>query len=717
MFRTLLIANRGEICCRVAATARRLGIRTVAVYSDADAGSAHVAACDRAIRIGEPAAGDSYLRIDRILAAASAGGAEAIHPGYGFLSENAAFATACADAGLTFVGPPPDAIRAMGDKRQAKQLMRAASVALIPGYEGDDDSVAMLRSQAARIGFPVLIKAALGGGGRGIRVVEAPAEFDAALAACRREALAAFGDDRVLLERYLSRPRHIEVQVFADRHGGCLWLGERDCSAQRRHQKVIEESPAPGLAPEQRLQMGQAAVTAARTVGYVGAGTVEFLLAPSGEFYFMEMNTRLQVEHPVTEMITGLDLVEWQLRVAAGEPLPLQQSQVRLHGHAIEARIYAEDPERDFVPATGRIRHLALPAHAAFAVTADGADGVDPAPVRIDGSVRTGDVVTPYYDAMIAKLIVWGADRDRALARLRAALSQTILVGVANNVDFLQRLVGSAGFSDGRVDTGLIGREMTMLTDPGDPFDPHPVAAAVACLVAFEARAQTADPWSNRQSWRLNGIGARRLTLRRGQVQCDVTLEVRPQGLLLAAAAWQAPLAIDASEGTRIRLRLGEQALAADVVRDGDALHVFADGRHRSFTLIDPLGSVGTPDQDEDRLCAPMPGKIIAIHVSDGERVRRGQLLLVMEAMKMEHAIVAPHDGAVEQVRYRVGDQVEEGAILVSLHESTPSREAPHAPVPLAGEGGEAPDSPVPLAGEDGERPDSPLPLAGEGRG
>jgi len=687
MFRTLLIANRGEICCRVAATARRLGIRTVAVYSDADAGSAHVAACDRAIRIGEPPAGDSYLRIDRILAAASASAAEAIHPGYGFLSENAAFATACADAGLTFVGPPPDAIRAMGDKRQAKQLMRAASVALIPGYDGDDDSVATLRSQAARIGFPVLIKAALGGGGRGIRVVEAPADFDAALAACRREALAAFGDDRVLLERCLSRPRHIEVQVFADRHGGCLWLGERDCSAQRRHQKVVEESPAPGLAPEQRLQMGQAAVTAARAVGYVGAGTVEFLLAPSGESYFMEMNTRLQVEHPVTEMITGLDLVEWQLRVAAGEPLPLQQSQVRLHGHAIEARIYAEDPEHDFVPATGRIRHLAWPAHAAFAVTADGADGVDPAPVRIDGSVRPGDVVTPYYDAMIAKLIVWGADRDRALARLRAALSQTILVGVANNVDFLQRLVGSAGFSDGRVDTGLIGREMTMLTDPGDPFDPHSVAAAVAYLMAFEARAQTADPWSNRRSWRLNGTAARRLTLRRGQAQFDVTIEVRPQGLLLASAAWQWPLAIDASEGTRIQLRLGERGLAADVVRDGDALHVFAGGRHRSFTLVDPLGSVGTPDQDEDRLCAPMPGKIIAIHVSDGERVRRGQLLLVMEAMKMEHSIVAPHDGAVEQVRYRVGDQVEEGATLVSLHEP------------------------------DGERPDSPLPLAGEGRG
>src|SRR6266478_1355392 len=332
MFRTLLIANRGEICCRVAATARRLGLRTVAVYSDADAASAHVAACDQAIRVGGPASADSYLRIDRIIAAARASDAEAIHPGYGFLSEHAAFATACEDAGLIFVGPPAHAIQAMGDKRQAKQLMRAASVPLIPGYDGGDDSAATLQAQAARIGFPVLIKAALGGGGRGIRVVAAPGEFESALASCKREALAAFGDDRVLLERYVSNPRHIEIQVFADRHGGCVWLGERDCSAQRRHQKVIEESPAPGLAPDQRLQLGRAAVTAAQAVGYVGAGTVEFLLAPDGEFYFMEMNTRLQVEHPVTEMVTGLDLVEWQLRVAAGEPLPLRQDQVQVRG-------------------------------------------------------------------------------------------------------------------------------------------------------------------------------------------------------------------------------------------------------------------------------------------------------------------------------------------------------------------------------------------------
>ncbi len=670
MVRTLLIANRGEICCRVAATARRLGIATVAVYSDADAGSAHVAACDRGIRIGEAAAADSYLRIDRILAAARATGADAIHPGYGFLSENAAFATACTEAGLIFVGPPASAIEAMGDKRRAKQLMRAASVPLIPGFDGDDDDAAALRVQAQNIGFPVMIKAAAGGGGRGIRVVTCVQEFDAALASCRREALAAFGDDRVLLERCLTDPRHIEVQVFADRHGGCVWLGERDCSAQRRHQKVIEESPAPGISAEQRLRIGEAAATAARAVGYVGAGTVEFLVVPGGEFYFMEMNTRLQVEHPVTEMVTGLDLVEWQLRIAAGEPLPLRQEQVRTEGHSIEARVYAEDPERDFIPTSGPVRHLALPDHVAFVVRAGACNGAEPAPVRIDSAVREGDRITPFYDAMIAKLIVWGHDRGEALARLRRALQQTRLVGLANNVEFLLRLAGSESFASGRIDTGLIGREMTHLTQAGDPFEPASVAAAVARVLVDESRAQTADPWSNRLGWRLNGIAARQLALRCGQVQREVSVEYRPQELRLALGPWNSPLWIDACEGTLLRLRLGEHALAADVVRDGATLHVFAGGGHRGYTLVDPVGAAGEPDQDEDRLCAPMPGKIIAIHAAGGDRVRRGQVLVVMEAMKMEHAIVAPHDGTVDQVRYGIGEQVEEGAMLVSLREA-----------------------------------------------
>ena len=670
MFRTLLIANRGEIACRVAATAHRLGIRTVAVYSDADAGAAHVFACDQAIRIGGPLAADSYLRSDRIIAAARASGADAIHPGYGFLSENAQFATACAGAGLIFVGPPPRAIEAMGDKRQAKQLMRAASVPLIPGYDGDDDGLETLQVEAARIGFPLMIKAAMGGGGRGIRVVAAAGELESALESCRREALAAFGDGRVLLERHLPDPRHIEVQVFADQHGGCIWLGERDCSAQRRHQKVIEESPAPGLAPPLRRQMGEAAVTAARAVDYVGAGTVEFLATPGGEFFFMEMNTRLQVEHPVTEMVTDLDLVEWQLRVAAGEPLPLQQGQVRVHGHSIEARIYAEDPEHDFRPASGRIRHLELPPHVAFMVRDQRDHRGEPAPVRVDAAVRAGDVVTTHYDAMIAKLITWGADRDTALARLGEALQHTIVVGLACNVEFLFRLAGSAAFRSGQVDTGLIGREMTSLTDPGNPFEPMPVAAAVAQLLVEETRAQTADPWSSRQGWRLNGIAARRLTLRCGHEQREVVVEYRAAGPHLAFDGWQAPLAIDALEATKLRFRLGEESFAADVVRDGAALHVFAGGGHRRFTLVDPVGSAADSDEDEDRLVAPMPGRIIAIHAAAGDPVRRGQLLVVMEAMKMEHSIVAPHDGTVEEVRYRVGDQVDEGATLVSLSEA-----------------------------------------------
>jgi 3-methylcrotonyl-CoA carboxylase alpha subunit len=670
MFRTLLIANRGEIACRVAASAHRLGIRTVAVYSDADAGAAHVVACDRALRIGGPLAADSYLRGDRIIAAARASGAEAIHPGYGFLSENAQFATACADAGLIFVGPPPRAIEAMGDKRQAKQLMRAASVPLIPGYDGDDDGLETLQLQAAQIGFPLMIKAAMGGGGRGIRVVTAPQELEAALESCRREALAAFGDRRVLLERHLPEPRHIEVQVFADQHHGCIWLGERDCSAQRRHQKVIEESPAPGLAPALRRQMGEAAVTAARAVGYVGAGTVEFLVTSGDEFFFMEMNTRLQVEHPVTEMVTDLDLVEWQLRVAAGEPLPLQQSQVRVHGHSIEARLYAEDPEYDFRPTSGRIRHLELPPHVAFMVRDERSHRGEPAPVRIDAAVRAGDVVTTHYDAMIAKLITWGPDRDAALARLCEALQHTIVVGPASNVEFLFRLADSAGFRSGQVDTGMIGREITKLTDPGDAFEPMSVAAAVARLLIEEQRAQTADPWSDRQGWRLNGIAARRLLLRCGHDQREVVVEYRAQGPHLACGGWQAPLAIDASDASKLRFRLGDESLAADVVRDGIALHVFGGGRHRRFTLVDPVASAGGSDEDEDRLIAPMPGRIIAIHAAAGDPVRRGQLLVVMEAMKMEHSIVAPHDGTVEEVRYRVGDQVDEGATLVSLSEA-----------------------------------------------
>ena len=676
MFRCLLIANRGEIACRVAATARRLGVHTVAVYSDADAGSAHVAACDEAIRIGAPAASDSYLNAERILAAAKASGAEAIHPGYGFLSENAAFAAACTGAGLAFVGPPADAIRAMGDKREAKRLMRQASVPLIPGYEGGDESLPELKAQAGVIGYPILIKAAQGGGGRGIRVVNEASQFEAALAACRREAMAAFADDHVLLERYLPAARHIEVQVFADRHGGCVYLHERDCSAQRRHQKVIEEAPAPGLSTRQRLLMGEAAVAAARAVGYEGAGTVEFLLVPDGGFFFMEMNTRLQVEHPVTEMITGQDLVEWQLRVAAGEPLPLPQDAIGLSGHAFEARIYAEDPDRDFLPATGRIAHLALPAHVAFCRHAPDAAGPDPALVRIDGAVRCGDDITAFYDAMVAKLIVWGPDRASALTGLREALRQVQLVGPANNVDFLLRLAESADFARSGIDTGWIGRELATLLAPDAQMQDLLLAAACARVLADESGAETSNPWSQRRGWRLNGLGARQLNLRTGPQERPqehrVRVEYHPQALMLVLASGPAQLQMDSVGPTRMALRVAGQAVLADVIGNGGALHVFVGGRHRRFVPIDPMARAGLDEADEDRLCAPMPGKVIAVHATAGQQVARGQALMVIEAMKMEHTIVAPHDGLIEEVRYGVGDQVDEGTTLIALAEAAP---------------------------------------------
>ncbi|OFS49555.1 3-methylcrotonyl-CoA carboxylase, partial [Achromobacter xylosoxidans] len=476
MFDTLLIANRGEIACRVAATARRLGIRTVAVYSDADANARHVAACDVAVHIGGPEPRASYLRADAILQAARDTGAQAIHPGYGFLSENEAFAEAAEQAGIAFVGPPASAIAAMGSKSAAKSLMEKAGVPLVPGYHGDNQDPQFLKEQADAIGYPVLIKASAGGGGKGMRVVESSGAFLDALASCQREAASSFGDDRVLIERYLQKPRHIEIQVFADTHGNCVYLFERDCSVQRRHQKVIEEAPAPGMTEERRRAMGEAAVAAARAVGYVGAGTVEFIAEPDGRFYFMEMNTRLQVEHPVTEMITGHDLVEWQLRVAAGQPLPARQEDLRIHGHAIEARIYAENPEKGFLPSIGTLAYLGLPAHVAFA-NGD---------IRVDGGVRTGDTITPFYDPMIAKLIVHGADRDQARARMLQALAQTQAVGVQTNVAFLSRLMRDSAFAAADLDTGLIERQRATLLPEPTPTDAATLALATAAVLASQ---------------------------------------------------------------------------------------------------------------------------------------------------------------------------------------------------------------------------------------
>ncbi len=663
MFKKLLVANRGEIACRVITTARRMGIRTVAVYSDADAGSRHVAMADEAVRLGPAAARESYLRGDLIVDAAKATGADAVHPGYGFLSENESFAQVLADTGIAFVGPPPFAIHAMGSKSEAKRLMERAGVPLVPGYHGEKQDPAFLHAQADGIGYPVLIKASAGGGGKGMRVVAKSGEFLEALISCRREALASFGDDRVLIEKYVERPRHIEIQVFADTLGGAVYLFERDCSVQRRHQKVLEEAPAPGMTPERRRAMGEAAVAAARAVGYVGAGTVEFIADPTGQFFFMEMNTRLQVEHPVTEMITGHDLVEWQLRVAAGEPLPATQDALSIRGHAIEARIYAENPDSGFLPSTGRLLHLAQPAAAEFG----GQDSTPPAPVRIDSGVREGDSITPYYDPMIAKLIVWGTDRAHALARMHAALADFHIVGVANNVDFLSRLVANPAFAKAELDTGLIERERARLfPESKDERVPHELLAfACARVLVDEEAGAGADPWSAAHGWRLNTNYMRTLTLKSERGVHDVDLEYTREGYVFHHAGAHAPLAISAVDGTRLGIRFGGGTVVADVVRSGDELHVFAHGRHRMLALFDVIAQSSGGDASTGRLTAPMPGKVIAISTAKGERVERGAPLLVMEAMKMEHTIVAPTDGVVDDVLYGVGDQVEEGAELV----------------------------------------------------
>jgi 3-methylcrotonyl-CoA carboxylase alpha subunit len=666
MFKKILIANRGEIACRVATTARRLGVRTVAVYSDADAGARHVALCDEAVHIGPAPARDSYLRGDRILAAARATGAEGIHPGYGFLSENEAFAQACGAAGIAFIGPPDGAIRAMGSKSEAKTLMEKAGVPLVPGYHGAEQDAAFLRAQADAIGYPVLIKASAGGGGKGMRVVRAGDEFEAALVSCKREAASSFGDDRVLVEKYLERPRHIEIQVFADAHGGCVYLFERDCSVQRRHQKVIEEAPAPGMDPARRRAMGEAAVAAARAVNYQGAGTVEFIAGPDGTFYFMEMNTRLQVEHPVTEMITGHDLVEWQLRVACGESLPVSQAQLAIHGHAIEARIYAENPDKGFLPAIGTLTHMALPAAVEFRRNAQDVALHDPAPVRIDAGVRAGDAISPHYDPMIAKLIVWGADREQALARMRAALADTHIVGLASNVDFLTRLMHESSFARAQLDTGLIERNRATLFPERTQVPHEMLALAAARCIADEQAGAGADPWQSCHGWRLNTVYERTLTFKSDLGVHDVVVVYGRDGFVFEHGDLSAPLAIDAAAGTRLALRFDGRRLAADVVADGDDLHVFLDGRHLMLTRVDVIAHAGE-DATEGRMTAPMPGKVIAVNVARGARVAKGAALLVMEAMKMEHTIVAPANGVVEDILYGVGDQVAEGAALVAF--------------------------------------------------
>ena len=674
MFKKILIANRGEIACRVAASARRMGVKTVAVYSDADAQAKHVAACDEAVHIGGSAPKDSYLRWERILQAAKATGAEAIHPGYGFLSENEDFANACAAAGLVFIGPPASAIRAMGLKAESKQLMEKAGVPLVPGYHGHDQNPELLQREADRIGYPVLIKASAGGGGKGMRLVEKSEDFAASLESCKREAINSFGNDAVLIEKYVLRPRHIEIQVFGDTQGNCVYLFERDCSVQRRHQKVLEEAPAPGMTPALRQKMGEAAVAAAKAVNYVGAGTVEFIVEQPGgydqpeamKFYFMEMNTRLQVEHPVTEAITGEDLVQWQLLVASGKPLPKQQGELKIIGHAIEARICAENPENNFLPATGHLAVYRKPACSSFEIS----------DVRVDDGVREGDAISPFYDSMIAKLIVHGGDRAQALARLDAALAQTHIVGLTTNVQFLRQVVKSQAFSNALLDTALIEREREALFGKDFVGRDLAVAAAMAWQLQREQAGQGADPFSRRDGWRMSGRYVRAfgfayrgedftagLAYGRG-AQTPQTYQLgigEGGGRTDAALQWRA-----LADG-RLELSLNGQRTVVVVHAQGDQLSIFTEAGSTQITVVDQLAHAGDTGHEGGRLTAPMPGKVVSFTVKAGDKVSKGQPLAVMEAMKMEHTIAAPGDGVVLELLYVPGDQVSEGAELLRI--------------------------------------------------
>ena len=655
MFSKILIANRGEIAVRVARSARRLGIGSVAVYSSADRDAMHVEACDEAFCIGGASASESYLNSARVLEVASACGAEAIHPGYGFLSENAGFARACEAAGIVFIGPPASAIDAMGSKSEAKALMDAAGVPLIPGYHGDEQQDDRLAEESGRIGYPQLIKASAGGGGKGMRLVHKQSEFAAALASARREAKAAFGDDRVLIERYLARPRHVEMQVFADSQGNCVHLFERDCSIQRRHQKIIEEAPAPGLERGLRVRMGQAAVDCARAIDYVGAGTVEFLLDEDGSFYFMEMNTRLQVEHPVTEMITGLDLVEWQLRVAAGEPLPLPQSQIEIRGHAFEARIYAESPQNDFMPAAGRIGFMQLP---------ELSDEV-----RVDTGVRAGDSIGNNYDPMIAKLIVHADDRETALARLAHALRQYQILGPQTNLDFLGRVAAMAEFANADFDTGFIAHHREQLF--AEDFQQTQLAlviAALATLPAFaDAMEPVASPWESRDNWRMNLPAVAELCLLRNDVSHEVRAESRRDGWHLLLGGRDYRVSAGWLGEHRIRADVDGAIIEAAVLRDSTSIQLALRGGTWEFEVPAVVhgGEGVTASAGQPR--APMSGAVVAVLVDKGDKVDAGDSLMVIEAMKMEHAIVAQAQATVAEILFAVGDQVDEGDALVML--------------------------------------------------
>lgn len=651
----LLIANRGEIACRIMRTAKRLGIATVAVYSDADADALHVELADEAVRIGPPLPAQSYLDTDTIIAAAQRTGAQAIHPGYGFLSENARFARACTDAGIIFVGPPVGAIEAMGSKSAAKGIMAEAGVPMLPGYHGDDQSDDRLRASAEDVGYPVLLKAAAGGGGKGMRIVNSAGDFDAELAAARREAQGGFGDDTMLVEKFLGAPRHVELQVFADTHGNCVHLFDRDCSIQRRHQKIIEEAPAPGLSDTLRAAMADAAVAAARAIDYVGAGTVEFLVDGDG-FFFMEMNTRLQVEHPVTERITGVDLVEWQLRVAGGEPLPRTQHEITATGHAIEARVYAEDADGGFLPTSGRITALREPS--------------ENANVRLDTGVRAGDSIGVYYDPMIAKLVAYGDDREQARRRLVAALDDYLIDGLVNNLGFLRRVVASAPFAAGDLDTGFITRNENAIARPA-----RDVAAGIVAAQLLHRASLTdasASVWSRAAGWRMNSANTVSVQLDLdGPVDIGLEFDRRGAGPIAAHVdGTRHAVAIDSTDSSvRIALDGFEQRFIA--LCDGDA-GVIASTRGRwTFSRIAPDTGRDSEAAGDGALRAPMTGRVASINVAAGASVVAGQALIVLEAMKMEHTLAAPFAGTVSECRTTVDALVDGGSVLITLQPAT----------------------------------------------
>jgi 3-methylcrotonyl-CoA carboxylase alpha subunit len=666
MFDKILIANRGEIACRVMRTARRLGIATVAVYSEADAGAAHVAMADEAICIGAAPASESYLAIDAIIDAAWKTGALVVHPGYGFLSENAEFAEACARSDITFIGPSPETIRVMGSKLEAKRLVKKAGVPVVPGYHAVDPSEQDLREAAELIGLPLLIKASAGGGGRGMRLVREAGEFDEALAGARREALAAFGDDKILLEYYIGQSRHIEVQVFGDSAGQVIHLFERDCSVQRRHQKILEESPAPGLSPQVREAMASAAVQAAQAVDYVGAGTVEFIMDLGraddiGNFYFLEMNTRLQVEHPVTEMVSGIDLVEWQLRIAAGARLPIEQGAVKRRGHAIEARIYAEDPRQDYLPSVGTLTHLRFPEETTS--------------LRIDSGVREGDTVSPYYDPMIAKVIAWGSQREDALRRLRRALDQIEVVGVTTNRDLLAAITVHFDYASGAFDTTFLDEHRDELAaEAKAPLAESLVLAAIAELMHLSNAAQVCgaaeddpySPWRRRDGWRLFGRGACTFRFADQDEEITVRTVIEEEGYQVDWLGVAVPVrGVTVTDGV-VSAEIRGRRVFGRVVRVAQERHVIIGGLSRRLVL----GGLDTGDAAAaggGRLTAPLPSTVVKVHVELGQKVSRGDALMVLEAMKMEHVVVAPGDGVIGAIHYASGEQVLEGAELIAF--------------------------------------------------